>query len=36
MKNLCDVALISFEVAMLTLKAHANYGTWSIEESNNS
>ena len=31
MKNLCDVDLMSFDVASLTFQAHAKYGTWSID-----
>ena len=31
MRNLCDAAYMSCEVAVLPFKAHANYGTWSID-----
>ena len=31
MRNLCDVAYMSREVAALPFQAHANYGTWSID-----
>ena len=31
MINICDAALMSCEVAVLPLKANANYGTWSID-----
>ena len=31
MRNLCNAAQISCEVAALPFKAHANYGTWTID-----
>ena len=31
MRNLCDAARISYEVALIPFQAHANYGTWSID-----
>ena len=31
MRNLCDAALMSCNVAALPFQAHANYGTWSID-----
>ena len=31
MRNLCDAALMSCDVAALPFQAHANYGTWSID-----
>ena len=30
MRNLCNAAEMSYEVAGLPFQAHANYGTWSI------
>ena len=34
MRNLCDVAQMSCEVAALPFQAHAIYGTWSIDFDN--
>ena len=31
MRNLCDAALMSCQVAALPFQAYANYGTWSID-----
>ena len=31
MRNLCDAALMSCDVAALPFQANANYGTWSID-----
>ena len=31
MRNLCDAAYMSYEVAVRPYQAHANYGTWSID-----
>ena len=31
MRNLCDAALISCEVAALPFQVHANYGNWLID-----
>ena len=31
MRNLCDVAYMSCEVALLPFQANANYETWSID-----
>ena len=31
MRNLCDAAKMSREVAALPFQAHANYGTWSTD-----
>ena len=31
MRNVCDTAQMSCEVAALPFQAHANYGTWSID-----
>ena len=31
LKNLCDVAYMSYEVAALSFQANDNYRTWSIE-----
>ena len=31
MRNLCDAAKMSCEVAALTFQANGNYGTWSID-----
>ena len=31
MRNLCDAASMSCEVAALLFQAHANYGTWSVD-----
>ena len=31
MRNLCDAAKMSCEVAALSFQAHANNGTWSID-----
>ena len=31
MRNLCDAAQMSCDVAALPFQAHANYGTWSID-----
>ena len=31
MRNLCDAASMSCEVADLPFQVHANYGTWSID-----
>ena len=30
-RNVCDTAQMSYEVAALPFQAHANYGTWSID-----
>ena len=31
MRNLCDMAHMSFKMAALPFQAHANFGTWSID-----
>ena len=31
MRNLCDAAQMSYEVASLPFQVHANYETWSID-----